>query len=257
MYVPLLMQCTKATHSPQTEMARRTKEEAQATRSALLDAAEHVFHAQGVSRSSLAEIAQAAGTTRGAIYWHFKDKADLFNAMMERVILPLEASVLMVGEGVEHPDALQELRRGLCSALRLVATDSRAQRVFEIASHQIEYVGELAAVRQRRIEGRDACMAKMEAMLRLAAQNTGVRLALPAADAAFGLSALIDGVIRNWLIAPGRLRPGGLRHARCGCLPGGHRHWRKPRHRWDCRRPGPALRSVHAHRRMRRSRNKP
>ena len=202
MYVPLLMQCTKATHSPQTEMARRTKEEAQATRSALLDAAEHVFHAQGVSRSSLAEIAQAAGTTRGAIYWHFKDKADLFNAMMERVILPLEASVLMVGEGVEHPDALQELRRGLCSALRLVATDSRAQRVFEIASHQIEYVGELAAVRQRRIEGRDACMAKMEAMLRLAAQNTGVRLALPAADAAFGLSALIDGVIRNWLIAP-------------------------------------------------------
>ena len=72
-------------------MARRTKEDADATRQALLDAAEAVFYAKGVGRASLAEIAQAAGATRGAIYWHFKDKVDLFNAMMDRVTLPLEA----------------------------------------------------------------------------------------------------------------------------------------------------------------------
>lgn len=183
-------------------MVRRTKEEAQATRNALLDAAERVFHAQGVSRTSLAEIAHAAGTTRGAIYWHFRDKADLFNAMMERVVLPLEASLLTVGDGVVHPDALQELRLSVRGALQVLAGDDRAQRVFEIASHQIEYVGELAQVRERRIERRDGCMAKMEATLRLAAQAAGVRLALPAEDAAFGLNALIDGLIRNWLIAP-------------------------------------------------------
>ena len=46
---------------------------------------------QGVSQTSLQQIAQQAGATRGAIYWHFKDKADLFNAMMERVTLPLES----------------------------------------------------------------------------------------------------------------------------------------------------------------------
>lgn len=182
-------------------MVRRTKEEAQATRSALLDAAERVFHAQGVSRTSLAEIAQAAGTTRGAIYWHFKDKADLFDAMMQRVILPLEASVLMAGEGMAHPDALHELRSGLQVALRLIATDSRARRVFEIASHQIEYVGELAAVKQRRITGRDACMAKMEATLALAAQTAARQLPMTAAEAAFGLNSVMDGLIRNWLMA--------------------------------------------------------
>ena len=43
-----------------------------------------LFLRQGVSRTSLHEIALEAGTTRGAIYWHFKDKADLFNAMLER-----------------------------------------------------------------------------------------------------------------------------------------------------------------------------
>ena len=71
-------------------MARRTKEDADATRNSLLDAAERVFYEKGVSRASLSDIAQAAGATRGAIYWHFKDKVALFNAMMDRVTHPLE-----------------------------------------------------------------------------------------------------------------------------------------------------------------------
>ena len=62
-------------------MVRRTKEEAQETRNRILDAAERVFVERGVGRSSLNEIATAAGVTRGAIYWHFQDKADVFNAM--------------------------------------------------------------------------------------------------------------------------------------------------------------------------------
>ena len=51
-------------------MARRTKEEALATRSHILDTAERLFEAHGVSRTSLHDIAQAAPDTR-AIYWHF------------------------------------------------------------------------------------------------------------------------------------------------------------------------------------------
>ena len=73
-------------------MARRTKDEAVETRNQILDAAERIFGERGVSRTSLTDIAQAADVTRGAIYWHFKDKADLFNAMMERVTLPMEVS---------------------------------------------------------------------------------------------------------------------------------------------------------------------
>ena len=61
-------------------MARRTKEDAEATRNKLLDAAAEVFFAKGVAGASLSEVAQAAGLTRGAIYWHLKDKVDLFDA---------------------------------------------------------------------------------------------------------------------------------------------------------------------------------
>ena len=64
-------------------MARRTKEEALETRNALLDAAELVFELRGVAGTALQEVAETAGVTRGAVYWHFRDKADLFNAMMD------------------------------------------------------------------------------------------------------------------------------------------------------------------------------
>ena len=75
-------------------MARKTKEEARETRNRILDAAEQVFQRQGVSRTSLADIAGEARVTRGAIYWHFKNKADLYDAMIKRVLAP--ATILSI-----------------------------------------------------------------------------------------------------------------------------------------------------------------
>lgn len=60
-------------------MARKTKQQALETRQHILDVALRLFSQQGVSATSLAEIANAAGVTRGAIYWHFKNKSDLFS----------------------------------------------------------------------------------------------------------------------------------------------------------------------------------
>ena len=113
-------------------MARRTKEDAVATRNSLLDAAEQVFYQKGVSHASLNDIALAAGATRGAIYWHFKDKVDLFNAMMERVTLPLECA----NDGCAGNDRmapLQRLRAVIDFVLRSLEKDPSVRRVFEIA----------------------------------------------------------------------------------------------------------------------------
>ena len=55
------------------------------TRNLLLDAAEQVFTAKGFEGASLDEIADTAGYTRGAIYKHFADKADLFLQMNSRL----------------------------------------------------------------------------------------------------------------------------------------------------------------------------
>ncbi|MGI4779899.1 MAG: TetR family transcriptional regulator [Janthinobacterium lividum] len=181
-------------------MARHTKEEALATRHRLLDAAEVLFQAQGVSQTSLQQIAQHAGATRGAIYWHFKDKADLFNAMMERVKLPLEAAAQKSVEADQEP--LGAVETMLIAALELMTADPQVRRVFEVATHKVEYTTEMQSVHHRHLTSRNACVADFEKALRIAARRQHVRLAIPATVAAQGLHALISGLIQNWLLDP-------------------------------------------------------
>src|SRR3569832_1351681 len=115
-------------------MARRTKQDALATRDSILDAAELLFEQQGVSRTTLQHIAAEAGVTRGAIYWHFHDKSDLFKAMMERADMPLEA-VALNADGSAANDPVGDVRAWLLTVLRRTANDLKTRRVFELASH--------------------------------------------------------------------------------------------------------------------------
>jgi TetR/AcrR family acrAB operon transcriptional repressor len=180
-------------------MARRSKEDALATRNSLLDAAERVFLAQGVAGTSLNDIAAAAGTTRGAIYWHFKDKADLFNAMMDRVAMPLQSALSLV-DARPGEDPLPGLKKALRSALHQTVTDPQTRRVFEVATHKVEYVDSLCAVRERHLQVRTLWITRFRDVLLRSASARGVRLAVPAGTAAHGLHALLDGLIQNWLL---------------------------------------------------------
>jgi len=181
-------------------MVRRTKTEALETRNSLLDAAEHLFQARGVSRTSLNDIAIEAGTTRGAIYWHFKDKADLFNAMMERVTMPLECSLASTVQATADP--LLALRDAMLSALRQTATDEQTRRVFEVATHKVEYVTEMQAVRDRHLRVRNECMTMTKEALGQAVKREHLALPMPLSTAALGLHVMMDGLIQNWLLDP-------------------------------------------------------
>ena len=183
-------------------MARRTKEDAIATRNSLMDAAERVFGEKGVARASLSDIAQAAGATRGAIYWHFKDKVDLFGAMMDRVTLPLEQGFGALEEST-CPDPVERLRAVLALVLHGVASDERTRRVFEIALYKVEYVGELIGVRDRHIAASDGFTNQLARDFELAAQAQRVVLPMTPVEAAVGLHALFDGLIRNWILGGG------------------------------------------------------
>lgn len=123
-------------------MARKTKEEAEATKDAILDAAAKVFLSKGVAKASLEEIAVEAGVTRGAIYWHFKNKADIFAALHEQLFVPFSEMLL---EGLErkHSDPLEQLRT-LCVDL-LIDLEHKPQkrRVLTIFFLKCDYSGDM------------------------------------------------------------------------------------------------------------------
>ena len=183
-------------------MARKTKEEAQETRNKLLDTAEKVFNEKGVSRTSLAEIAEAAGLTRGAIYWHFKNKADLFEAMIQRVVLPMEEMVERFGDlALDEP--LVFIKAAAMNAFRMIENDSQVQCVFEIMLHKCEAIGDMAAARERQGENRNDCLMHIEQGFANAIQKGHLPKSVQPRSAAIGMHALVDGLVTNWVLAPG------------------------------------------------------
>jgi len=182
-------------------MARRTKEDALLTRDQILDAAERVFQRRGVSRTTLQEIAQDAGLTRGAIYWPFQNKGDGFDALWQRVTLPMGASLKSPPEA-EAADPLQHLRRNIATAFHQTVHDQQVQRVFEIASHKVEYVDELLTLRERHIAERDECMGDLHRLVSLAVDCGQLPKGISVRPAAIALHALIDGLMHNWLLHP-------------------------------------------------------
>jgi TetR/AcrR family acrAB operon transcriptional repressor len=184
-------------------MARRTKEEAAATRDSILDAAEKLFVQQGVSRTTLQHIASEAGVTRGAIYWHFDDKGALFNAMMERATLPLEAELQVLDQS-ESPDPLADLRDYMMAVLRRTVDDPQARRVFEIVTLKVEFVDddEMGAVRRRRRDNLNTWMARAERRIRLAVDQGLIKCKIDPAIVALAMWTMIDGLIRNWMFDP-------------------------------------------------------
>lgn len=182
-------------------MARRTKENAEVTRSQLLDAAEAVFNEKGVSRTSLAEIASAAGVTRGAIYWHFKNKADLFHAMMERVKLPIDEMIDKLNVD-QLDDPLSFLRNAAISVLVRVATDAQTCRVFDILSHKCELVDEMEIDRERQLERRNECMDSITQSIQAAINQGLLPQSINPYTATIGWYALINGLITSWVLNP-------------------------------------------------------
>lgn len=177
-------------------MVRRTKAEAEATRHQILDAAERVFRARGVSRTSLQDIAGEAGVTRGAIYWHFRDKAEVYMAMMDRVCLPCESEMCLITEAAQG-DPLGHLVAMAYEPLHDLLHDAHIQQVFHVAMHCTEFTEELAPVRARRQEAIGGYLAMMEAVLVVARSQGLVRQDVDVAAAAAGLFAMVDGLMRN------------------------------------------------------------
>ncbi|AIR63385.1 multidrug efflux transporter transcriptional repressor AcrR [Cedecea neteri] len=182
-------------------MARKTKAQALETRQHILDVAIRLFSQQGVSATSLADIAQAAGVTRGAIYWHFKNKSELFSEIWELT----ESSIgdLEIEYRAKYPDdPLSVIRELLIYILQATVTEERRRLMTEIIFHKCEFVGELEVLQQARrtlyMEGNERIEAALQRCIDAGKLPAGLRLSL----AVTLMRSYITGLIENWLVAP-------------------------------------------------------
>lgn len=183
-------------------MARQTKENALETRSELLDAAEKVFFEKGFSQSSLMDIAEAASLSRGAIYWHFKNKSDLFEAMADRIRLPME-NLTDACADINEPDPLGQLRSFWIQILKDTTRNPRRRRVLTILFFKCELNSEAKQLEIRRQSANIDYLQDINQCLQNAIERGQLPADLDTYQAAVVNQALLMGLISNWLFLPG------------------------------------------------------
>ncbi|WP_192036296.1 TetR family transcriptional regulator [Halomonas sp. YLGW01] len=181
-------------------MARKTKADAEATREALLDAAEDIFFEKGVARTTLEQIARHAGMTRGAVYWHFKNKADLFHAMSDRVHLPFEELTRELDAPQQGHTPIETIRLTLRHALMRIE-QPRHRRVLSIILHRCEFFSDINPLQMQHRMAND-CYRSMLRHFEMAERAGQLAPGVDATRAAQMMEYTIGGMLHDWLRTP-------------------------------------------------------
>ncbi len=180
-------------------MVRQTKENAEITRQRIIDAAREVFLSRGVSRTSMEQIAAQAGVTRGAIYWHFSNKTELFSALREQVLLPLidrmDDSLLLEN----NDDPLGQIGKFLSGTIDALNESSDTRQTFEIMMVKCEYVEELTAVLEQTLYNCERIAKKIEQLYERAKTKGQLKPTDSPAILAMDTHLFFSGLIHLWV----------------------------------------------------------
>lgn len=129
-------------------MPRRSKEEAEKTRQHLLETALGMFAERGISRTSLKDVAAEAGLTHGALYWHFKNRADLVSALYEECRFPIDDLYIDHLQSARQ-NALEALEDFLTQWCLLILDEGRAGHIWRVFHRGIAADPELQTIAER------------------------------------------------------------------------------------------------------------
>lgn len=163
----------------------------------LLEAAELLFFEHGPAAVTFDKIAQSAGLTRGALYWHFANKADLLRALLDLAPLPAE-EVLERALEERHDDPLTLLQQVVMQCFRIIASDPRRQRIYTIL-FRCDYRGEFLSVLERERETNRREYTQLVALFELAQDKGLLNASWTPQAAAKTVYWLLGGILSDWL----------------------------------------------------------
>jgi AcrR family transcriptional regulator len=176
---------------------RLTREESRArTRDLLLEAAAELFADRGVNGTSVEQIAERAGFTRGAFYGNFADKHDLVRELLQRRTERELAEVRALATGEDGDERLREWNRARAEHLE----QWLALRL-ELLLHALRHPEVRPALAEREDLARDAHEHALAARFRA----RGVEPPADPRQLALIVHALEDGLLLQRMLAPDRL----------------------------------------------------
>lgn len=167
----------------------------------IVNAARAVFLQRGVSKSTLEHIASQANVTRGAVYWHFNNKAEIFHAIREQVFLPLidrmDDTLAITSDNSQNP--LDQIEASLCHTIHELNDNIEMREIYEIMMIKCEYVDEFALVLHQILNNCSSLIQKIEiAYERAQSQNLLASKLTPRA-LALDTHLFFGGLLHMWI----------------------------------------------------------
>jgi len=178
---------------------KRTKEEALATRQHIIDTARKMFLKNGYSNTKLDHIASEANVTRGAIYWHFKDKLDLVKAITATEMKSLH-ELFMVVFTEDLPAGIKV--RNIIKAIVNNFYDNASYREYiELTWFRMEYT-QLSQLLESRAGRTAFFIREYEKIIKEAQKEGMIRSEISSMDITLTLTNLINGMYRMYFLLP-------------------------------------------------------
>jgi AcrR family transcriptional regulator len=166
------------------------------SRDQLLAAASRVFARAGYHGASMSEIAAEAGFSKGALYWNFASKEDLFFALLDELDGHLRALIAASASMPTEQQRTGELSRGLSAVL------ADARDVVLLFHEYSALAVRDPKVAARYVQRNARLREELAAAVRLRHEAIDVPLTMPAEDLATALIALVDGLSIQQLTEP-------------------------------------------------------
>lgn len=178
-------------------MARKTKEEAEKTRIRILDTALELFYEKGYSRCTLVDIANRIGLTKGAIYWHFKSKVDLFLGLGQYMEEKLETEL---AEFYTRSSGITAIRSLPAEMIRRICENRQLNQYYTLIYYRMEWRDELLPVKDF-FEKQDQLFRQYaEGLFSEAQVNGDIGKEHPVSPTASAWLALVDGFTARALL---------------------------------------------------------
>jgi len=179
---------------------RRTKEEAAITREQLLKKALAAFSKKGYSATTLEDIAREAEVTRGAIYWHFGSKAELYNTLIREY--SDRGNVIIQQAASEGGTLLEILHRVFVRQLQAIEDNSDLRALMELYLFKTGLVPELEEGRKQQIESGIGLIEMIAGIMAQGVEQGLLRSDIEPKEMARAYLAFQNGVTQLWLTAP-------------------------------------------------------
>lgn len=176
---------------------KRTKQDAEFTKEIIIKTALKIFSRKGYSGTTLVDIAKETGLTRGAIYWHFKDKAELYTEIIRNYTL-LEKR-LIEQRFNSNDTALNKLEGIIDDFFSELINDEDFRSIEQISRFKIEHTEDIIESKKIWMDFIDYATNIVIELLEQGKKTGEFRTNIPSEITAIALFSYIMGIEITWL----------------------------------------------------------